>query len=230
MQMKNKINYISTFIVLLLIMKISCGFSNDKFLLSAQSISKNENNNTITAKGNVNIKSDNYKLKANEIVYYLEEKKVYAIGNVIIFEKSGNVIYASEAELANDLKSNFIKNVGILLSDNSRLAAGSAKSIRNSNKTIYKNVVFTKCENCEEKTKKRVMWKLKAKKATHLKNSKIILYENVYIYRAFYKNNHEITLRLHPKFNEKKAYGVAYDLSYAIGQLPYFLTKSYSEM
>ena len=33
----------------------------------------------------------------------------------------------------------------------------------------------------------------------------LILYENVYIYRAFYKNNHEITLRLHPKFNEKKA-------------------------
>ena len=56
----------------------------------------------------------------------------------------------------------------------------------------------------------------------------LILYENVYIYRAFYKNNHKITLRLHPKFNEKKANGVAYDLSYAIGQLPYFLTKSYN--
>ena len=68
--MKNKINYISTFIVLLLIMKISCGFSNDKFLLSAQSISKNENNNTITAKGNVNIKSDNY----NNCVSYCIKK------------------------------------------------------------------------------------------------------------------------------------------------------------
>ena len=57
----------------------------------------------------------------------------------------------------------------------------------------------------------------------------LILYENVYIYRAFYKNNHEITLRLHPKFNEKKANEVAYSLSYAIGQLPYFLTKSYNK-
>ncbi len=57
----------------------------------------------------------------------------------------------------------------------------------------------------------------------------LILYENVYIYKAFYKNNHEITLRLHPKFNEKKANDIAYSLSYAIGQLPYFLTKSYNK-
>ena len=57
----------------------------------------------------------------------------------------------------------------------------------------------------------------------------LILYENVYIYKAFYKNNHEITLRLHPKFSEKKANDIAYSLSYAIGQLPYFLTKSYNK-
>ena len=54
------------------------------------------------------------------------------------------------------------------------------------------------------------------------------LYENVYIYKALYKNNHQITLRLHPKFNKKKVEDIAYNLSYAIGQLPYFLTKSYN--
>ena len=181
MQMKNKINLVLTIIFLFFAIKISFGFTNEKFFLSAQSISKNEKNNTITAKGKVNISGENYKLKANKIIYYLKEKKIYAIGNVIIFEKNGNVIYASEAELAKDLKSNFIKNVGVLLSDNSRLAASSAKSIRDTKKTIYSNVVFTKCESCEEKQKKSVMWKLKAKRATHFKKSKIILYENVFL-------------------------------------------------
>ena len=181
MQMKNKINFVLAFISLLSTMQISYGFADEKFFLSAQSISKNEKNSTITAKGKVNISSNNYKLKANKITYYLKEKKVFAIGNVIIFEKNGNIIYASEAELANDLKSNFIKNIGILLADNSRLAASSAKSIKDSNKTVYSNVVFTKCKSCEEKQKDSVMWKLKAKKATHLKKSKIILYENVFL-------------------------------------------------
>ena len=85
-------------------------YTAEKFFLSADSISKNEENNTIKAEGNVNITNNNYKLKANEITYYLKEKKVFAKGNVMIMEKrNANVIYASEAELSNDLKSNFIK-------------------------------------------------------------------------------------------------------------------------
>ncbi len=221
--MRNKINFILVLILLLSAVKISFGFANEKFFLSAQSISKNEKTNTISAKGKVNISGDNYKLKANEIIYYLEQKKVYAIGNVIIFEKNGNIVYASEAELAQDLKSNFIKNVGILLADNSRLAASSAKSIRDTDKTIYSNVVFTKCESCEEKQKERIMWKLKAKRATHLKKSKIILYENVFLEAfnipilyipIFYHPDPTVKSKtglLTPKISNSNTFGIIYE-------------------
>ena len=168
-------------LVAILLTNINFAHTNEKFFLSADTISKNEENNTIRAEGNVNITNNQYKLKANEITYYLKEKKVFAKGNVIIIEKNANVIYASEAELSSDLKSNFIKNIGVLLSDNSRLAANSAKSIKETNKTIYNNVVFTKCKSCKERTDESIMWKLKAKKATHLKKSKIILYESVFL-------------------------------------------------
>ena len=169
------------FFLAFLFMKIKLAYTTEKFFLSADTIIKNEANNTIRAEGNVNVTNNQYKLKANEITYFLKEKKIFAKGNVIIIEKNTNIMYASEAELSNDLKSNFIKNIGVLLSDNSRLAASSAKSIKDTNKTIYSNVVFTKCKSCEERTDKSVMWKLKAKKATHLKRSKIILYENVFL-------------------------------------------------
>ena len=165
----------------LLLINIKVGYTTEKFFLSAETISKNEINNTIKAKGNVSIKNKQYKLKADEIIYYFKEKKVFAKGNVIIIDKNTNVIYATEAELSNDLKSNFIKNIGVLLADNSRLVASSAKSIKKPNKTTYSNVVFTKCKNCEERTDDSILWKLKAKKATHLKKSKIILYENVFL-------------------------------------------------
>ena len=174
----NKIFKLVLFLALLLI-NINLTYADEKFFLSADSISKNEENNTIKAEGNVNITNNQYKLKADEITYYLKEKKVFAKGNVIIIEKNTNVIYATEAELSSDLKSNFIKNIGVLLSDNSRLAANSAKSIKKTEKTIYKNVVFTKCKSCEKRTDESIMWKLKAKKATHLKKSRIILYESV---------------------------------------------------
>ena len=182
MLMRNNIflKLIAFFLSLLLI-NINYAYTADNFFLSADTIIKNEKNNTIKANGNVSITNNQYKLKADEIIYYLEDKKVLAKGNLIIFEKNANVIYASEAELSNDLKNNFIKNIGVLLSDNSRLAASSAKSIKDSNKTVFKNVVFTKCKSCKKKSKESVMWKLKAKKATHLKRSKIILYENVFL-------------------------------------------------
>ena len=176
----NKIFKLILFFAFLLI-RITLVYADEKFFLSADTISRNEENNTIKAEGNVNITNNKYKLKANQITYYLKEKKVFAEGNVIIIEKNTNVIYATEAELSSDLKSNFIKNIGILLSDNSRLAASSAKSIKEADKTIYSNVVFTKCNSCEERTEESIMWKLKAKKATHLKKSKIILYESVFL-------------------------------------------------
>ena len=176
----NKIFKLMLFLAFFLI-NIKFVYTAEKFFLTADSISKNEADNTIKAEGNVNITNNQYKLKANEITYYLKEKKVFAKGNVIIIEKNTNVIYATEAELSSDLKSNFIKNIGVLLSDNSRLAASSAKSIKEYDKTIYSNVVFTKCKSCKERSDESIMWKLKAKKATHLKKSKIILYENVFL-------------------------------------------------
>ena len=71
--------------------------------------------------------------------------------------------------------------MGILLSDNSRIAASSAKSFASKNKIVYKNVIFTKCNSCKKDEGGDVLWKLKAKKATHLKKSKTILYENVFL-------------------------------------------------
>ena len=204
-------------------MNIKFALTKENFFLSADTISKNEKNNTIKAEGNVSINNKQYKLKANEIIYFLKEKKVFAKGNVIIFEKNGNVIYAAEAELSNDLKNNIIKNLGVLLSDNSRLAASSAESIKDANKTIYSNVVFTKCKSCEEKSKESIMWKLKAKKATHLKKSKIILYENVFLEAfnipilfvpIFYHPDPSVKSKtgfLTPKISNSNTFGIVYE-------------------
>ncbi len=210
-------------LILFLSINIKSVFATEKFFLSADTISKNENNNTIKAEGNVSITNNQYKLKANEMVYYLNKKKIFVKGNVIIFEKDNNIIYANEAELSDDLKSNIIKNIGVLMSDNSRLAASSAKSIRDSNKTIYSNVIFTKCQSCEEKSKKSIMWKLKAKKATHLKTSKIILYENVFLEAfnipilyipIFYHPDPSVKSKtglLTPKISNSNTFGTVYE-------------------
>ena len=82
----NKISKLMLFLALLLT-NINFAYTNEKFFLSADTISKNEENDTIKAEGNVNITNNQYKLKADEIIYYIKEKKVLAKGNVIIIEK-----------------------------------------------------------------------------------------------------------------------------------------------
>ena len=72
------------FLILFLFINVKSVFATEKFFLSADTISKNENNNTIKAEGNVSITNNQYKLKANEMVYYLSKKKIFAKGNVNI--------------------------------------------------------------------------------------------------------------------------------------------------
>ena len=67
----NKISKLMLFLALLLT-NINFAYTNEKFFLSADTISKNEENDTIKAEGNVNITNNQYKLKADEIIYYIK--------------------------------------------------------------------------------------------------------------------------------------------------------------
>ena len=65
------------------------------------------------------------------------------------------------------------------MSDESRLVASSAQKDSKKYKTVYKNISYSRCKNCENN--KGTFWKINAKKATHLEKSKVILYEDVFL-------------------------------------------------
>ena len=94
MLMKNNKIFILILLLSFILMNIKFALTKENFFLSADTISKNEKDNTIKAEGNVSINNKQYKLKANEIIYFLKEKKVFAKGNVIIFEAILSVIAA----------------------------------------------------------------------------------------------------------------------------------------
>ena len=70
----NKIFKLMLFFALLFF-NMQVAYTNEKFFLSADTVSKNEENNTIKAEGNVSLTNNQYKLKADEITYHLREKK-----------------------------------------------------------------------------------------------------------------------------------------------------------
>ncbi len=214
------------FIALISLTSVSSQDAN--FYLSADAIFKDEKNNLIEAKGNVEIRKDKTFIKSDKLKYNLKNKEVFLEGNVQILSDTKNVIFAEQAILNEDLKEGIIKNLGILLSDGSRLASNSAISTKNNEKTIYKKTVFTKCKSC--KNNEKVMWQIKAEKASHLKERQIILYEGVILevynfpvlYVPFFyhpdPNVKRKTGLLTPKFSSSNVFGYTYEQPIYISQ------------
>ena len=119
------------------------------------------------------------------------------------------------------MKEGIIKKLGVLLSDESRLVASSAQKNSKKYKTVYKNISYSRCKNCENE--KGTFWKLNAKKATHLEKSKVILYEDVYLevlnlpllyFPFFYHPDPTVKRKtglLAPSFSQSNVFGVSYE-------------------
>ena len=173
--MKNFFKLLS--ILLLWFININILFAKNNLYLAADKINKNEKTKILSAKGKVQVQKGGIKIKSDILSYNLEKKEITFTGNVEILSDTGDIIFAEQAKLKESLSDGYIKNLGILLSDESRIAASSANAESKNNKTIYKNIVFTKCKKCADDGK--IIWSLKAKKASHLKKSKVVVYEGV---------------------------------------------------
>ena len=154
-------------------------YSQQSFYLSADKIIKNDKKKIIFAKGNVEIQSGKIKTKSDLLEFDIQKNQITLEGNIKILNAQGDIVFAEKAILDKKLKEGVIKKLGVLMSDESRLVASSAQKDSKKYKTVYKNISYSRCKNCENN--KGTFWKLNAKKATHLEKSKVILYEDVFL-------------------------------------------------
>ena len=131
------------------------------------------------AHGNVEIQNGRIKTRSDSLQFDTQRNQITLEGNIRILNEQGDIVFAEKAILDKKMKEGIIKKLGVLMSDESRLVASSAQKDRKKYKTIYKNIAYSRCKNCENR--KGTFWKLNAKKATHLEKSKVILYEDVFL-------------------------------------------------
>ncbi|MEO1059765.1 MAG: LptA/OstA family protein, partial [Actinomycetota bacterium] len=79
----------------------------------------------VVASGNVEISQGDRILRADRVTYNQRTDIVTATGNIVLAEPSGEVIFADYAELQGDLADGFVRDLGILFTDNSRVAANA---------------------------------------------------------------------------------------------------------
>ncbi len=149
-------------------------------LLSADEVTYNNAEQRVEASGNVEIVQGDRILKADRIIYDISADTVRAEGNIALLEPSGDVLFADQMELENELKTGAIRDLKILFTDNSRLAAHDAVR-ETEDRTVMTKAVFTSCEPCREDPSRAPIWQAKAEKVIHDRVDKTITYQNAFL-------------------------------------------------
>ena len=142
---------------------------------SANEMENNQNLETITAIGDVNIIRDGLTLNADKVIYNQRDDVVTAVGNVRMIDAENNVVFSDYVVLTNQMSQGEMDNIKIIMKDESRIAARRVRTYPNNNK-VMSNAVYSPCDVCA--LNPNPLWQLKARKINHDAASKNVYYKD----------------------------------------------------
>lgn len=151
--------------------------ANQPMLLQADEMIYDNQNNRVTARGNVEIYYGTYTLLADKVIYDRTTQQLIAEGNVSIKEPDGAVINADRIVLTDDFRDGFIASLRIVTQDDARIVAARATR-QEGEVTTFEQAAFTPCKPCEENPEAPPTWQIRATKVIHRKTEATITYEN----------------------------------------------------
>lgn len=151
--------------------------SNEPALLTADEVAYDNELGLYVARGNVEVVQNDRTLLADMVTYSQRSGAVVATGNVSIIEPGGEVIFADYMELTDSMRDGVIRDIRILLTDNSRFAANGARRT-GGNRTEMTKGVFSPCKPCEEDPSRAPLWQLKAGRIVHDQQEQVIRYND----------------------------------------------------
>ncbi len=151
--------------------------SEEPALLTADEVTFDSELGLYVARGNVEVVQAERTLLADTVTYNQRTGQVVASGNVSIIEPAGEVIFADYMELTDALKDGVIRDIRILLTDNSRFAANGARRT-GGNLTEMTKGVFSPCKPCQDDPSRAPLWQIKAGRMVHDEEAHIIRYND----------------------------------------------------
>lgn len=150
---------------------------NDPVDLQADELVHDEDNNIVTARGNVMLVQAGRILRADQISYKITEDRVIAEGYVVLNEANGDIHTADRVELVDEMKSGFVDGLKTYLVDGSRFTAVDGER-KNGTVTVMRSATYTPCEPCKKNPDKPLVWMIKAAEVTHDEEENRISYEH----------------------------------------------------
>lgn len=150
---------------------------NQQILFSADEVEYNDNLQTVTARGNVEITRNDRILLADTVSYNRAKDVLTASGHVKLVEPSGEVTFANHVELTGDFKNGIISDIYVLINDHTRLAGRGARR-SNGTYTELAKAVYSPCKVCEDDKGSPPLWRIRAARVIHDQADKTIEYKD----------------------------------------------------
>ena len=160
------------------------GSGEDRLLVDANEIVYDNDRNTVSAVGDVQLNYQGRTLQADRVTYNRTTGRVYAEGNARLTDASGAVITGDRFELTEDFKSGFIDTLRVVqtVEDEgrpvtTRFSAPRAERAEGET-TIFEQGTYTACEPCQNNPERPPLWQVRAARIIHNNSERTIYYEN----------------------------------------------------
>lgn len=132
----------------------------------ADELLRDQTNDTMTARGHVEIDYGDRILLADTVTYQSATQFATATGHVVIVDSDGTTSFADYAELTGDMKKAFLRTANVILKDGS---ATTARDIRRNdgNRTDLRNGIYVPCAPCASDPSRPRIWQIKALHIIH---------------------------------------------------------------
>jgi len=158
--------------------------NQDRLLVDAKEIIYDNDRNTISAAGDVQMNYQGRTLQADRVTYDRNTGRVYAEGNARLTDSSGAVVTGDRFELTDDFKNGFIDSLRVVQTtvENGRPVTTRFSSPRaeraEGETTTFERGTYTACEPCKDNPERPPLWQVKAARIIHNNSEQTIYYED----------------------------------------------------
>ncbi|MFN9001858.1 MAG: LPS-assembly protein LptD [Holosporales bacterium] len=143
---------------------------NQPILLICDELKNDRDLGLTIARGNVEIVHDGRLLQADVVTYNEESDLVTASGNVRLYDPAGEVSFSNYIELTGDMKEGFVKDLQVILADESLLSARQAR--RNvTSVSEFEKAVYSPCSVCRSPSSQPPLWQMRAEDVEWVKGN-----------------------------------------------------------
>tara|TARA_A100000171_G_scaffold52032_1_gene68671 strand:+ start:282 stop:2450 length:2169 start_codon:yes stop_codon:yes gene_type:complete len=178
---------VSSFFALLFMacfFQVSFGVSKpskeEKTLLMADSVTHERNFDLLIARGNVEVEHSGDVLVADQVTYDKSLNRVTASGNVMLRSKEGDIVFAEFLELSDSLKEGTIREIRMILRDEAKLAAATARR-QEGGTSIFDRAVYSPCKVCRATPEKDPLWQVKARRVVIDETAQDVIYTDAFL-------------------------------------------------